>query len=73
MVRGKDEDRVEARTDLKPIADVARGHRWFEELAGGTIGSINEVAARDGIDASDVGRSLQPTFLAPDVIAATAG
>ena len=68
VVRGKGD--FEARIDPRLIAHVARGLHWFEELAGGMIGSVNEIAIRDGIDASDVGRSLNLAFLAPDIVAA---
>ncbi len=56
--------------DDKLIALVARAHVWSEQLVSGTCGSINEIAALNGIHASDVGRHLQLAFLAPDIVEA---
>ena len=52
------------------IALLAKAHRWFDQLAGGKIGSVLEIAQREGIDPSDVGRNLQIAFLAPDIVEA---
>ena len=49
---------------------VAKAHRWLQELTAGKIASIREIAARDGTHASDVGRTLQLAFLAPDIVEA---
>jgi hypothetical protein len=68
VLRGPDD--AGTHIDDTLVAYVVRTHRWFEELAGGTTESINEIAARDGINASDVGRSLQFAFLAPDIVEA---
>lgn len=56
-----------AAPDQNLIALVAQGNCWFEQLAGSKIGSIREIAERDGIDASEVGRSIRFAFLAPDI------
>jgi len=56
--------------DRNLIALVAQARRWFDQLAGGEVGSIQEIARRDGIDASDVGRNIQLAFLAPDIVEA---
>ena len=58
---------------LKPGARLirewnGRTHRWFDELAGGEAGSAREIARRDGIDASEVGRTIQLAFLALDFV-----
>ncbi len=52
------------------IALVARAHRWFDQLARGEIGSILEIAQREGADPSDVGRNIRLAFLAPDIVEA---
>ena len=59
-----------AAPDRNLIALVAQARRWFDQLAGGEVGSIQEIARRDGIDASDVGRNIQLAFLAPDIVEA---
>ncbi len=57
-------------TNVVPIALVAQARRWFDRLTGGDVGSIQEIARRDGIDASDIGRNIQLAFLAPDIVEA---
>ena len=59
-----------AAPDRNLFALVAQARRWFDQLAGGEVGSIQEIARRDGIDASDVGRNIQLAFLAPDIVEA---
>ncbi|MFB3151018.1 MAG: recombinase family protein, partial [Alphaproteobacteria bacterium] len=59
-----------AAPDRNLIALVAQARRWFDQLTGGEVGSIQEIARRDGIDASDVGRNIQLAFLAPDIVEA---
>jgi DNA invertase Pin-like site-specific DNA recombinase len=51
----------------KLIGVLLQAHRWIDQLASGEIGSVGEIAGRDGIDASDVGRTMQLAFLAPDI------
>jgi hypothetical protein len=59
-----------ATPDPNLTALVAQAHGWLHVLAKGQIGSIRDIAKRDGIDPSDVGRILQLAFLAPDIIEA---
>ena len=56
--------------DKHLIALVSTAHRWFDEFTGKEATSIQEIARRDGIDASDVGRSIQLAFLAPGIVEA---
>ena len=59
-----------AAPDNNLIALLARANRWFDALTGREAMSVQEIARRDGIDASDVGRSIQLAFLAPDIVEA---
>ncbi len=59
-----------AAPDESLIALLVRAHRWFDQLARGRIGSVREIADRDGIDASEVSRTIQLAFLAPDIVEA---
>ncbi|MCK5363804.1 MAG: recombinase family protein, partial [Gammaproteobacteria bacterium] len=59
-----------AAPDRNLIALVAQARRWFDQLAGGEVGSIQEIARRDVTDASDIGRNIQLAFLAPDIVEA---
>lgn len=49
---------------------LARGHRWLAMLTTGEVKSLKDIATREGIDSSYVGRMLNLTTLAPDVVAA---
>ena len=53
----------------KPLAvALARAHRWKELLERGRFGSINELAEAVGVDRGHVGRLLNLTLLAPDLV-----
>jgi hypothetical protein len=49
---------------------LARGHRWLAMLTSGDFKSIRDLAAREGVDNSYVGRMLNLSTLAPDIVAA---
>ncbi len=49
---------------------LARGHRWLAMLTSGKAKSLTEIAGREGLDSSYVGRMLNLTTLAPDIVAA---
>ena len=52
------------------VLAVVRGHRWKELLESGRYPSIDALAARVGVDSSYVGRHLNLTLLAPDIVEA---
>ena len=52
------------------VLAVVRGHRWKELLENGRYPSIDALAARMGVDSSYVGRHLNLTLLAPDIVEA---
>ena len=49
---------------------LARGHRWLAMLESGEVGSMKEIARREGVDDSYVSRMVNLTTLAPDIVAA---
>jgi len=49
---------------------VTRAHRWARQLIAGEVASVTRIAAAEGLDRSDVGRSLQLAFLAPGIVEA---
>ena len=54
---------------FKPLAvAMARAHRWMDLLDRGSFGSINELAEAVGVDRGYVGRLLNLTLLAPDIV-----
>jgi hypothetical protein len=50
------------------VLAVVRGHRWKELLESGRYASIDALAARMGVNSSYVGRHLNLTLLAPDIV-----
>jgi DNA invertase Pin-like site-specific DNA recombinase len=52
------------------IALLVRAHQWFGQLARGEIQSAREIARRDNYDPSEVSRTIQLAFLAPDIVEA---
>jgi hypothetical protein len=52
------------------VLAVVRGHRWKELLESGRYPTIDALAARMGVNASYVGRHLNLTLLAPDIVEA---
>ena len=57
-----------ARPDPHLLKAVARGHRWFNELASGKSASIKEIARREGVYDSYVKRLIPLAFLAPELV-----
>jgi hypothetical protein len=57
-----------ARPDPALLKAVARGHRWFHELASGTTASIREIAKREGVYDSYVKRLIPLALLAPKIV-----
>ena len=56
------------RPDPSLLKAVARGHRWFKELASGRTASIREIAEREGVCDSYVKRLIPLALLAPDLV-----
>jgi len=61
---------VRHRVDNAMIKALARGFRWRKLLETGIYGTIEEIAAREKINSSYVGRLLRLTLLAPDIVEA---
>jgi hypothetical protein len=58
------------RVDNTMIKALARAFRWRKLLETGVFATIEEIAAREKINASYVGRVLRLTLLAPDLVEA---
>lgn len=58
------------RVDNTMVKALARGFRWRKLLDSGVYGSIDEIAAKEKINSSYVGRLLRMTLLAPDIVEA---
>lgn len=60
----------ETRGDPVLVKALARAFRWRRLLEEGRYGSIRELAKAEGVDRNYVGRLLNLTLLAPDLIEA---
>jgi len=58
--------------DLPLLKAVARSRRWAAELVSGKVRSVQELAAREGLDRRSVQRLIPLGFLAPQIIEAIA-
>jgi len=56
------------RPDPSLLKAIARGHRWFADLASGRAASIREIARREGVYDSYVKRLIPLALLAPDTV-----
>ena len=63
-------DRAETRGDPALVKALARAFRWRRMLEEVRYGSIRELAAAEGVDRAYVGRVLNLTLLAPDIVEA---
>jgi len=61
---------AETRGDPALVKALARAFRWRRMLEEGRYGSIRELAAAEGVDRAYVGRLLNLTLLAPEVVEA---
>ncbi|MBU8541828.1 hypothetical protein [Falsiroseomonas tokyonensis] len=63
-------DAGETRGDPTLVKALARAFRWRRMLEGGRYGSIRELAAAEGVDRAYIGRLLNLTLLAPELVEA---
>jgi site-specific DNA recombinase len=56
------------RPDPALLKAIARGHRWFKELASGRTASVREIAKREGVYDSYVKRLIPLALLAPEIV-----
>ncbi|GIX10691.1 hypothetical protein [Elioraea sp.] len=61
---------AETRGDPALVKALARAFRWRRMLEEGRYASIRELAAAEGVDRAYVGRVLNLTLLAPEVVVA---
>ena len=69
-VVGAFEATVPMRADPALVKALARAHRWQRMLEEGRYASISEMAAAEKLDRGYLGRILQLTLLAPDIVEA---
>src|SRR5688500_4951408 len=61
---------TDTRGDPALVKALARAHRWQRMLDEGRYASISEMAAAEKLDRGYLGRVLQLTLLAPDIVEA---
>lgn len=61
---------VSTRGDPALVKALARAFRWRRMLEEGRHSSIRELAAAEGVDRAYIGRALNLTLLAPDLVEA---
>ena len=49
---------------------VAKARRWLDDLSSGNIASVNAIAERENLPASEVSRRLPLAFLSPTIVSA---
>ena len=60
------------KTDPTLLKAVARGYKWFNELASGRAMFTREIAAREGVNERFVRRLIPLSFLSPAIVQAIA-
>jgi hypothetical protein len=69
-------DSIESETDLDEsglpnialLVAIARAYSWQDQLESGEFEDLEDIAKANGVDRSYVGRMLQLTSLAPDIV-----
>ena len=50
------------------LTAIAKAYSWQDQLESGEFEDLEDIAKANGVDRSYVGRMLQPTSLAPDIV-----
>ena len=67
---GEAEGVAATRGDPALVKALARAFRWRRMLEGGRYASVRELAKAEGVDRAYIGRALNLTLLAPDLVEA---
>jgi len=73
MIKSPNGDVIGAPWDKEPTIlqlALARGHRWVEMFESGEVGSLKEIAVKEGVDPSYISRMTNLVSLAPEVVLA---
>jgi site-specific DNA recombinase len=65
-------DDLTGTTDPTLLKAIARGRKWFNELASGRAKFTQEIAAREGVNGRFVRRLIPLAFLSPAIVQAIA-
>jgi site-specific DNA recombinase len=61
---------IRAETRAKLVASIARGRRWLDEIAVGTVLNVEQIAAREKCSVRQVNMTISLAFLAPELVKA---
>jgi hypothetical protein len=64
----KESMQVLIETGAKLVASIARGRRWLDEIAGGKLTDVEQIATREKCSVRKVNMTISLTFLAPDLV-----
>jgi hypothetical protein len=70
VIQGDGAAAADREPDPALVKAVARGHAWFDDLVTGRAKSVNEIAAREGLNPRYVTRLLDLAFLPPKLVEA---
>src|SRR5215211_2591251 len=61
---------IRAETRARLVASIARGRRWLDQIAAGTVLDVEQIAAREKCSVRQVNMTISLAFLAPDLVKA---
>ena len=61
---------IRAETRAKLVTSIARGRRWPDEIAAGTVTDVEQIAAREKCSLRKVNMTISLAFLAPELVKA---
>jgi len=61
---------IRAETRARLVASIARGRRWLDQIAAGTVLDVEQIAAREKCSVRQVNLTISLAFLAPDLVKA---
>ena len=61
---------IRAETRATLVAAIARGRRWLDEIAAGTVTGVEQIAAREKCSIRQVNMTISLAFVAPELVKA---
>jgi site-specific DNA recombinase len=68
--RSRDARPIRSENRAIPVASIARGRRWLDELIADLAANTESIAGREGCSLRKVNMTISLTFLAPDLVKA---
>src|SRR5262249_28350312 len=61
---------IRAETRAKLVSAIAKGRHWLDELVGGTVTNVEQIATREKCSIRHVNRTITLAFIAPTLVQA---